>query len=43
MIEPVSKTAEIPNAVSVRIHEGFDIDAVDDSVLVPEVEHLEPA
>jgi hypothetical protein len=39
MIEPVGKPAEIADPVAVGIHEGFDIDAVDDGVLVPEIEH----
>jgi hypothetical protein len=42
MIEPVGEPAEITDSVTVRIHEGFDIDAIDDSVLVPEIKHLDP-
>src|SRR3712207_6251726 len=43
MIEPVSEAGKIADSVSVRIHEGFDIDAIDDGVLVPEIKHVKPA
>ena len=39
MVEPVGEALEIADAVAVRIHEGLDIEAVDDGVLVPEIEH----
>ena len=42
MIESIRETSEIADAVSIRVHEGFDIDAVNDGVLVPEINHLEP-
>jgi hypothetical protein len=42
MVEAIGQTAEIADAVAVRVHEGLDVDAIDDGVLVPEIEHLRP-
>ena len=39
MVEPVGEPLEIADAVAVRIHEGLDVEAVDDGVLVPEIDH----
>ena len=37
IVEPADQTLEVADAVPVRIHEGFDGEAVDDGVLVPEI------
>ncbi len=39
VVEPVRQSAEVADPVAVRVHVGVDVDAVDDGVLVPEVEH----
>src|SRR5690606_20245133 len=37
VIEPAAQPFEVADAVAVRVHEGADVQAVDDGVLVPEV------
>ena len=39
MVEPAGQSFEIADPVVVSIHEGGDIEAVDNRILVPEVEH----
>jgi hypothetical protein len=37
VVEPAAQAGEIADAVAVPVHEGLDVEAVDDRVLVPEV------
>ncbi len=39
MVEPVCQALEIATAVTVGVHEGLHVDAINDGVLVPEIEH----
>ena len=42
MVEPVGEAAEVARPVAVRVHEGLDVQAVEDGVLVPQIDHDGP-
>ncbi len=39
VVEAVGQAAEITDAVAVGVHEGLDVETVDDGILVPEIRH----
>jgi hypothetical protein len=39
VIQPIGETLEVADAVPVGIHERLDVQAIDDGILVPEIEH----
>ena len=39
MIEAMSQAGEIAKAVAIRIHEGLHVNAINNRILVPEIEH----